>query len=96
MKVKGTIKEQLSAAKPILEDLRFKKDERMTEFNEIQTKLAQIRAEIAGNSDLTSSIKIQVNEHDLTLRKLGELNVHLQELQNEKVLSFILFMTVLI
>ncbi|KAK4746956.1 hypothetical protein SAY87_025993 [Trapa incisa] len=83
--VKGTLKEQLLVVSPILEDLRSKKEERMKEFGEIQTQIAQIYAEIAGNNEpLINSIDPQVDRHDLTWTKLKELKSYIQELQSEK------------
>jgi protein regulator of cytokinesis 1 len=67
-----------------LEELRSKKQERIKQFSEIQSQVVQICAEIAGDGQSNSSDP-QVNECDLTVRKLGELKSHLQELQNEKV-----------
>ncbi|XP_059429033.1 65-kDa microtubule-associated protein 5 isoform X1 [Corylus avellana] len=81
---RGTLKEQISAIKPILEELRSKKQERIKQFSEIQSQVVRICAEIAGNGQSNSSDP-QVNECDLTVRKLGELKSHLQELQTEKI-----------
>ncbi|KAG6628390.1 65-kDa microtubule-associated protein 5-like [Carya illinoinensis] len=82
---RGTLKEQISAVKPILAELRSKKRERVKEFSEIQTQVVQICAEIAGNGEPNISSDPQVSESDLTVKKLGELKSHLQELQNEKI-----------
>ncbi|XP_050235213.1 65-kDa microtubule-associated protein 5 [Mercurialis annua] len=83
---KGTIKQQISAVKPALEDLRSKKQGRLKEFSEIQLQIARIYAEIAGTDDSINSNDPQVDENDLTVNKLGELKSHLKELQNEKSL----------
>ena len=84
-KGRGTLKEQISAIKPTLEELRSKKQERIKEFSEIQSQIVHICAEISGHGQSNSSSDPQVNERDLTVKKLGELKSHLQELQNEKV-----------
>lgn len=84
-KGRGTLKEQISAIKPTLEELRSKKQERIKEFSEIQSQIVHICAEISGHGQSNSSSDPQVNECDLTVKKLGELKSHLQELQNEKV-----------
>ncbi|KAJ4720439.1 65-kDa microtubule-associated protein 5-like [Melia azedarach] len=81
---KGTLKQQLSAIRPFLEDLRSKKEQRIKEFSEIQFQIVQICADIAGNGQSVKSDDPQLNEHDLTLKKLGELKGHLYELQIEK------------
>ncbi|OVA20677.1 Microtubule-associated protein [Macleaya cordata] len=83
-RVKGTLKEQISAIKPVLEDLRWKKEERIKEFQNVQTQIVQLHAELAGNAHLGNSADPQIDERDLTMMKLGELKSHLQELQREK------------
>ncbi|KAK8662048.1 hypothetical protein V6N13_091636 [Hibiscus sabdariffa] len=83
---KGTLKQQISYIRPVLEELRSKKKQRVKEFTETQSQIAQICAEIAGNGQSMSSSDPQVDEHDLTVKKLGELKSHLQELQNEKII----------
>jgi len=80
------LKQQLAAIKLVLEDLRSKKDERIKEFLEIKSQISQICDEIAGCGQYTSVTDSDVNQSDLTSKKLGELKSHLQELQNEKVL----------
>ncbi|KAH9686479.1 65-kDa microtubule-associated protein 5 [Citrus sinensis] len=75
---------QISAIRSILEDLRSKKEQRIKEFSGIQFQIAQISSEIAGNGQSINSVDAQVDECDLTVKKLGELKTHLRELQNEK------------
>ncbi|GMI80436.1 microtubule-associated protein 65-5 [Hibiscus trionum] len=82
----GTLKQQISYIRPVLEELRSKKKQRVKEFTETQSQIAQICAEIAGNGQSMPPSDPQVDEHDLTVKKLGELKSHLQELQNEKVI----------
>ncbi|KAL6570185.1 hypothetical protein OROMI_014699 [Orobanche minor] len=81
-KIKCNLKQQISVISPILENLRLKKQERIKEISGIEFLIAGIRAEIAGN-DLGSN-GIQVDELNLTTKKLGDLKSHLQELQFEK------------
>ena len=83
--MKGTLKERISSIKPVLEDLRLKKEKRIKDFSETQLQIGRICAEIAGNSQFINSAEPRVNERDLTLKKLGELKSQLQELQYEKV-----------
>ncbi|CAN1223868.1 65-kDa microtubule-associated protein 5 [Linum perenne] len=83
-RVKGTLKQQLSVVGPVLQDLRQKKQARMSEFYETQMKIALICAEIAGNSLPNNPDDLQVDEHDLTVKRLGELKSHLKELLTEK------------
>ncbi|CAN1814541.1 65-kDa microtubule-associated protein 5 [Linum perenne] len=83
-RVKGNLKQQLSAVKPVLQDLRQRKQARMGEFYEIQLQIAQICAEIAGKDLSSYSVDLQIDECDLTVKRLGELKSHLKELQTEK------------
>ncbi|KAJ7949408.1 65-kDa microtubule-associated protein 5-like [Quillaja saponaria] len=81
---RGTLKEQIATVRPVLEDLRLKKQERIKEFSKIQAEIVQICMEIAGFGQSKSSVDLQVDQGDLTVKKLGELRSHLQELKNEK------------
>ncbi|KAH1046021.1 hypothetical protein J1N35_036805 [Gossypium stocksii] len=83
---KGTLKHQISYIRPVLEELRSKKKQRVKEFTETQSQIVKICAEIAGNGQAMTSSDPQVDERDLTVKKLGELKSHLQELQNEKII----------
>ncbi|KAJ8756078.1 hypothetical protein K2173_024625 [Erythroxylum novogranatense] len=83
-KGKGTLKQQMSTVKPVIEELRKKKEERVKEFYETQSQIARICAEIAGDDRSIKPADPHVNEHDLTVKKLGELKCHLKELQTEK------------
>lgn len=85
VKFKGTLKQQISTIKPVLEDLRLKKQGRMKEFFEIQLQISGICTEIAGTGHSVNPTDPKVNEQDLTLKRLMELKAHLKELQNEKV-----------
>lgn len=81
------MKQQIATIRPVLEDLRSKKDERIKEFLKIKSQISQICDEIAGSGQYKSVTDSDVNQSDLTSKKLGELKSHLQELQNEKVLQ---------
>ncbi|XXG50578.1 hypothetical protein AAC387_Pa02g4563 [Persea americana] len=83
-KPKGTLEEQISIIKPVLEDLRRRREERVKEFSDVQSHIVRICAEIAGNTQLSNTTDSQVDERDLTVKKLGELKSHLQELLKEK------------
>ncbi|WOK95958.1 65-kDa microtubule-associated protein 5 [Canna indica] len=83
-KATGTLKEQLAMIKPLLEDLRQKKEERIKEFLEVQSQIISICSEIAGNINEGCSASAQVDEGDLTIKRLGELKCQLNELQIEK------------
>ncbi|KAK6119185.1 hypothetical protein DH2020_047079 [Rehmannia glutinosa] len=83
-KMKGDLKQQISVIRPIVENLRLKKQERVKEISEVEFQIAGICAEIAGNDHILDPNGIRVDELDLTTRKLGDLKSHLQELQFEK------------
>ncbi|KAK7387120.1 hypothetical protein VNO78_27644 [Psophocarpus tetragonolobus] len=85
-KTSGTIKEQLAAIAPILEQLWQQKEERIKEFSDVQLQIQKICAEITGelNPDQTGSGSFAVDESDLSLKKLDEYQSQLQELQREK------------
>lgn len=70
--------------RPVLEELRSKKEDRIMEFSQIQFQISHLCAEIAGCGPPNGATD-QVNQCDLTVKKLGQLKSHLQELQNEKV-----------
>ena len=82
-KSSGTIKDQLAAIAPVLEQLWKQKDERIKEFSDVQSQIQKICGEITGASDQVGSPA--VDEADLSLKKLDEYQSQLQELQKEKV-----------
>ncbi len=82
----GTIKEQLAAIAPALEQLWKQKEERIEEFSDVQSQIQKICGEIAGNLNLNDQTgTLAVDEADLSLKKLDEFHAQLQELQKEKV-----------
>ncbi|XP_010670563.2 65-kDa microtubule-associated protein 5 [Beta vulgaris subsp. vulgaris] len=85
-RAKGTLREQLSSIKPVLDNLRSKKQQRVKEFSEIESKIIRICAEVAGNDQFINNAEPQVDEKDLTVQRLAERKSHLEELQNEKAL----------
>lgn len=82
-KASGTIKEQLAAIAPALEQLWKQKEERVKEFSDVQSQIQKICGEIAGNLSLGHQAP-SVDESELTLKKLDEYQAQLQELQKEK------------
>ncbi|GAB4849695.1 hypothetical protein Ancab_004489 [Ancistrocladus abbreviatus] len=79
----GTIKEQLAAIAPVLEQLCKQKEERLKEFSDVQAQIQRICGEIAGGFSLNEQPPV-VDESDLSLKKLEEYHAQLQELQKEK------------
>lgn len=82
--------------KPLLEELRRKREERLKEFLEVQSQIVRICAEIAGNPHHASSASPQVDQCDLTVKRLEDLKSQLQELQKDKVVIFIFVYFILI
>ncbi|CAH1451014.1 unnamed protein product [Lactuca virosa] len=82
-KTGGTIKEQLAAIAPALEQLWKQKKERIEEFSDVQTQIQKICGEIAGSSERATGNQ-GVDESDLSLKKLDEFHDQLQQLQKEK------------
>lgn len=91
-KKEGSLKEQISTVKPVLEDLLMKKGLRRKELSETLTQIEEISSNIAGN-DYTVSSASEIDESDLTQRKLDELRAQLQNLRNEKVFLHIYIYT---
>ncbi|GAB2230489.1 hypothetical protein Drorol1_Dr00014757 [Drosera rotundifolia] len=79
----GTIKQQLAAIAPVLEQLWKQKEERLEEFFDVKNQIQTILNEIAGDSNQNNRAPV-VDESDLTLKKLEEYKSQLQKLQKEK------------
>uniref|UniRef100_A0A1J3C9B7 65-kDa microtubule-associated protein 7 n=2 Tax=Noccaea caerulescens TaxID=107243 RepID=A0A1J3C9B7_NOCCA len=89
IKEKGSrsLKEKLAAVKPLLEDLRMQRDERLKQFVDIRAQIEKMSGEISDNSDQLKQTMIDsltLDEQDLTLRKLNEYQTRLNSLQKEK------------
>eukprot|EP00250_Pteridium_aquilinum_P016167 c22977_g1_i1 orf=549-2345(-) len=80
----GTLKEQLSAVQPQLDELRQKQEERMRQFVDVKARIEQITAEILGLVQNESSAYSPATEEDLSLKRLDEYHSQLQALQKEK------------
>ncbi|KAJ4753150.1 microtubule-associated protein 65-2 [Rhynchospora pubera] len=84
-KSSGTIKEQLAAIAPTLNQLNEQKEERVKEFVDVQSQIEKICGEIAGTLEVGDEVgPPEVNEDDLSLEKLEDFRAQLQELQKEK------------
>lgn len=85
-KSSGTIKEQLAAIAPTLNQLNKQKEERVREFVDVQSQIEKICGEIAGTLEVGDEVgPPEVDEDDLSLEKLEDFRAQLQELQKEKV-----------
>lgn len=89
----GSLKEELRAIVPQVEEMRKRKNDRLNQFKEVLEQIQKISKEIFGLGDYKPS-NFVVDETDLSMRKLDELHGHLLVLQKEKVcpcLSFFYF-----
>lgn len=81
-----SLKGQVASVKPLVEDLKHKKEERMKQFTDIKTQIEKITSEIAGyGSNVSSMSTLDLDEQDLSVRKLTEHQSKLRALQKEKV-----------
>ena len=82
-----SLTERVSSATSLLEELRTIKAERSRQFADIKWEIEKISAEIAGRSYgyEGSPRASEVEEHDLTIRRLNEYKARLTNLQKEKV-----------
>ncbi|XP_059649758.1 65-kDa microtubule-associated protein 6-like [Cornus florida] len=79
------LKEQLALVTPLVEDLKLKKEERIKQFVEIKAQIEKITGEISGYSHLINAVaSSNLEEQDLSVRKLTEFQTHLHNLQKEK------------
>ncbi|GLT83605.1 hypothetical protein SLE2022_018830 [Rubroshorea leprosula] len=82
-KTSGTIKEQLAAIAPVLEQLLKQKEERVKEFSDVQSQIQKICEEITGTLSDQGGAPA-VDESDLSLKKLDQYQAKFQELKKEK------------
>ncbi|KAG2627542.1 65-kDa microtubule-associated protein 5-like [Panicum virgatum] len=83
-KLGGTLMEQLAKVEPVLRDLRQRRDERVKEFSAVMLQIVHLQSEISGTIDHGDPTAPVVDENDLSLKRLGELKLQLNELQTEK------------
>ncbi|GAV58115.1 MAP65_ASE1 domain-containing protein [Cephalotus follicularis] len=81
-----SLKEKLASVTPLVEDLRARKEERIKQFADIKAHIEKISAEISEYNPLNSAkiSSLNLDEQDLSLRKLTEYQTHLHTLQKEK------------
>ncbi|PUZ37304.1 hypothetical protein GQ55_9G108300 [Panicum hallii var. hallii] len=81
-----SLTERVSSATCLLEELRTIRAERSRQFADIKWEIEKISAEIAGRSYVYegSPRASEVEEHDLTIRRLNEYKARLTNLQKEK------------
>ncbi|CAN4090436.1 unnamed protein product [Withania somnifera] len=84
-KMSASLKEQLGLIMPLVDDLKAKKDERVKQFADIKVQIEKITSEISGCCNIVNLLStLNLEEHDLSTRKLSECQSHLHALQKEK------------
>ncbi|XP_052211040.1 65-kDa microtubule-associated protein 3-like [Diospyros lotus] len=78
----GSLKKELEAIMPVLEEMRKRKIERRSQFIEVIDQIKDISKEIHGSAENLQMVVI--NESDQSLKRLEELHVQLLALQKEK------------
>lgn len=81
----SSLKAQLAMVTPLVEDLKLKKEERIKQFAEIKGQIEKINSEISGYTQFVDAVSsLNLEEQDLSFRKLGEYQSQLRTLQKEK------------
>ncbi|XP_043695433.1 65-kDa microtubule-associated protein 6-like isoform X2 [Telopea speciosissima] len=82
----ATLKEKLASVSPLVEDLKMKKEERIKQFADVKAQIEKISGEISGYSQINGAVTncLNMEEQDLSLRKLTDYQTHLHNLQKEK------------
>jgi chromosome segregation ATPase len=81
----ASLKDQLAAVTPLLEDLRAKKEERIKQISSVQSQIEKIKAQISDQSYENNDSSPINDNHDLSNRRLSDLRMQLHNLQKEKV-----------
>ncbi|CAO2829432.1 unnamed protein product [Amaranthus hypochondriacus] len=79
----GSLQEELNAILPQLEEMRKSKIERRSQFLDVIGQIQKVATELYGSVVYDSSMAV-VDENDLSLRRLEELQNHMESLQQEK------------
>ncbi|WVZ56152.1 hypothetical protein U9M48_006723 [Paspalum notatum var. saurae] len=81
-----SLKDQLAAVTPLLEDLKAKKEERIKQISNLQSQIEKIKAQISDYNyqNNTGSVKQLDDDHDLSTRRISDLQMQLRNLQKEK------------
>uniref|UniRef100_A0A453KYY5 Uncharacterized protein n=3 Tax=Aegilops tauschii subsp. strangulata TaxID=200361 RepID=A0A453KYY5_AEGTS len=80
-----SLKEQLAAVTPVLDDLKCKKEERIKQYYDIRSQIEKIRSELSEHNDKGDHVNSPAaDEHDLSTRKLNSYQAQLSTLQKDK------------
>ncbi|GER26393.1 microtubule-associated protein 65-4 [Striga asiatica] len=82
-KSSGSLKKELQAIMPLLEDMKKKRDERKAQFSEVLRQINCIAKELSGSIEDNFSATVN-DEHDLSMKRLDDLRSQLTFLQKEK------------
>lgn len=80
----GSLKKELEAIMPELDEMRKRKIERRNRFVEVLDKIHDISKEIYRTKEDNSYMRV-IDESDLSLKRLDELQSQLLALEKEKV-----------
>ncbi|TVU47783.1 hypothetical protein EJB05_07392 [Eragrostis curvula] len=80
----ASLKDQLAAVTPLLEDLRAKKEERIKQISNVQSQIENIKAQISDHNYQNNDASPINDDHDLSTRRLSDLQMQLRNLQKEK------------
>ncbi|KAL7083304.1 hypothetical protein ACP275_14G152800 [Erythranthe tilingii] len=83
MKGSGSLKKELQAIMPQLEDMKRKTNERKSQFAEVLRQINSISNELSGSKDENLSTMV-IDENDLSMKRLDDLRNQLLILQKEK------------
>uniref|UniRef100_A0ACD5YHG3 Uncharacterized protein n=1 Tax=Avena sativa TaxID=4498 RepID=A0ACD5YHG3_AVESA len=80
-----SLREQLAAVAPVLDNLKCKKEERVKQYYDIQSQIEKILSELSEPRDQgDNAISPAADEHDLSTRKLSSLQAQLSALKKDK------------
>ncbi|KAD7117594.1 hypothetical protein E3N88_04862 [Mikania micrantha] len=81
----SSLKGQLMIVTPLVENLKSKKEERIKQVADIKSQIEKINSEILGYNQITNTFSsLNLEEQDLSIRKLDEYQSQLHSLQKEK------------
>ncbi|KAG2701718.1 hypothetical protein I3843_06G053400 [Carya illinoinensis] len=82
----ASLKEKLASVTPLVEELKMKKEERMKQFVDTKAQIEKISGEISGYNHFNNGMvrTLELDEQDLSQRKLTEYQTQLHTLQKEK------------
>lgn len=89
-----SLKAELRAILPQLEEMRKRKIDRTSQFIEVLIEIQSIKNEICRSDGFVSNDPA-INDADLSIKKLQELHAELQALQKEKVILSLLCIAIL-